>query len=359
MFVLAVAGMAACVTGDADQEEIGNALTDSGAPRDARFPDDAGFSDAKPGTLFDVIDDAPCAPGTTATCKTACGTIGSAACIAGDYGPCKALPGDPCTGLDCTGKGDGLEHTYFRDGDGDGHGDPKSTTQACVAPTGYVTIKDDCDDARGDVHPGAKEVCDRVDNDCNGGIDEGLHVAMFDVSFASVPPCVTSDPASCKAGAHAFCKAKSACFDGGFGPVELGATNGVFVCVSGGSAIGSWAEATAAQPGCSSDSLAGKRVCESAVHRVGANKGYASAVLQTHAPGSWNLLAFPAERAQVFAGVSWGAITGKHAGCTLARVDAYDCNAAVHRYCNDKGFASGYGPVEYNTAELALVCVKP
>ena len=330
VFAIAVAAMAACVTGNVQQEEIGNELTDAG--RDALFPlDDSGLPDVKPGTLFDVVDDAPCTPGSKAACKTTCGTLGSAACVAGDYGPCKALPGDPCTGLDCTGKGDGLEHTYHRDGDGDGHGDPKATIQACDPPAGYLTSKDDCDDGRADVHPGAKEVCDRVDNDCNGSVDEGLHVAIFDVSFASVPPCVTTDPASCKAGAHAFCKGKSACFDGGYGPVELGPSNGAFVCLSGGTATGSWADVNAAQPACSSDSLAGRRVCESAVHRAGANKGYASAILQTHAPGAWNLLALPSERAQVFAGIGWSAITAKHGGCTLVRVDAYDCNAAVHR----------------------------
>ena len=145
VFAIAVAAMAACVTGNVQQEEIGNELTDAG--RDALFPlDDSGLPDVKPGTLFDVVDDAPCTPGSKAACKTTCGTLGSAACVAGDYGPCKALPGDPCTGLDCTGKGDGLEHTYHRDGDGDGHGDPKATIQACDPPAGYLTSKDDCDD---------------------------------------------------------------------------------------------------------------------------------------------------------------------------------------------------------------------
>jgi hypothetical protein len=32
---------------------------------------------------------------------------------------------------------------------------------------------DDCNDARADVHPGAAEICDGYDNNCDGEIDEG------------------------------------------------------------------------------------------------------------------------------------------------------------------------------------------
>jgi hypothetical protein len=42
-------------------------------------------------------------------------------------------------------------------------------------PEGYVTLRDDCDDARAEVHPGLPEVCDGLDNDCQGGIDDGFN----------------------------------------------------------------------------------------------------------------------------------------------------------------------------------------
>lgn len=43
-------------------------------------------------------------------------------------------------------------------------------------PTGTVIYASgrDCDDHRADVHPGAPEVCDGRDNDCDGEVDEGL-----------------------------------------------------------------------------------------------------------------------------------------------------------------------------------------
>ncbi|MBK7403004.1 MAG: hypothetical protein IPJ34_43960 [Myxococcales bacterium] len=141
--------------------------------------------------------------------------------------------------------------------------------------------------------------------------------------------------------------------------MELGVSNGFFVCISGGTALSGFSDVVAAQPGCSSDALAGQRVCESAVHRAGAAKGFASAILQSHAPSSWTYLGLPNDRVQVFAGVSWTEITAKHAGCTITNVDAWDCNAAVHRWCTAKGFPSGYGPIEYNPSErLAVACVK-
>jgi hypothetical protein len=60
---------------------------------------------------------------------------------------------------------------FFLDGDGDGFGDPAVVVEACAAPAGHVVDGSDCDDARADVRPGAAEVCDGIDNDCDGAVD--------------------------------------------------------------------------------------------------------------------------------------------------------------------------------------------
>jgi alpha-tubulin suppressor-like RCC1 family protein len=62
----------------------------------------------------------------------------------------------------------------YADIDLDGYGDPNAATgqEACVAPAGSSVNDDDCDDAHASAHPGAAEVCDGIDNNCAGDIDE-------------------------------------------------------------------------------------------------------------------------------------------------------------------------------------------
>ncbi len=93
-------------------------------------------------------------------------------------------PGAPeiCDGLDndCDSQTDeGVLQTFYADTDLDGFGDPNNTIQACSAPAGYVTDNTDCNDATGAAYPGAPEICDGIDNDCDGQIDEGVQLAFY------------------------------------------------------------------------------------------------------------------------------------------------------------------------------------
>ena len=58
--------------------------------------------------------------------------------------------------------------TWFADVDGDGFGDRLSTSAACSVPSGYVADFTDCDDTDPAIKPGATEVCDYIDNNCDG-----------------------------------------------------------------------------------------------------------------------------------------------------------------------------------------------
>ncbi|MCB9760882.1 MAG: hypothetical protein H6739_13675 [Alphaproteobacteria bacterium] len=64
---------------------------------------------------------------------------------------------------------------WYADVDGDGFGSTERQ-RACEAPEGYVALSTDCDDADPAVNPDATEVCDGVDNDCDGQTDDDASV---------------------------------------------------------------------------------------------------------------------------------------------------------------------------------------
>ena len=61
---------------------------------------------------------------------------------------------------------------WYADDDGDGFGDAGDEWPACEQPVGYVADATDCDDDDAGVNPDADEVCDAVDNDCDGDVDD-------------------------------------------------------------------------------------------------------------------------------------------------------------------------------------------
>lgn len=71
----------------------------------------------------------------------------------------------------------GYGFLWYPDADGDGFGDADSEgVEGSLAATGYVTDNSDCDDSRSNVYPGALEIEDALDNNCNGQVDENIDV---------------------------------------------------------------------------------------------------------------------------------------------------------------------------------------
>lgn len=70
--------------------------------------------------------------------------------------------------------------TYYTDADNDTYGDPASPVISCSgAPVGTVADNTDCNDANAAVYPGAAEVCNNIDDDCNGATDDGLSFTTY------------------------------------------------------------------------------------------------------------------------------------------------------------------------------------
>ncbi|OIQ28484.1 MAG: hypothetical protein BM564_08765, partial [Bacteroidetes bacterium MedPE-SWsnd-G2] len=77
--------------------------------------------------------------------------------------------------LDCYSEQDFLltitcSTLWYLDSDGDGFGDSTNAIQACEGQPGYVSNDSDCDDTKNTVYPSAPELCDGLDNDCDGVI---------------------------------------------------------------------------------------------------------------------------------------------------------------------------------------------
>ena len=106
---------------------------------------------------------------------------------------------ESCDGIDndCDGRideeGSIGEMTFYLDLDGDGYGDNNVWQTACSAPEGYISVGGDCNDQDSNVHPGATEHCNLVDDNCDGQVDEDcVNQVCTDQHIIAFEDCMSS-----------------------------------------------------------------------------------------------------------------------------------------------------------------------
>ncbi|MBK8505891.1 MAG: hypothetical protein IPL46_29085 [Saprospiraceae bacterium] len=64
--------------------------------------------------------------------------------------------------------------TFYQDADSDGYGNLAVSILGCTVSVGFVSNSGDCNDENEAIHPDAEEVCNGVDDNCDGLVDNVL-----------------------------------------------------------------------------------------------------------------------------------------------------------------------------------------
>jgi hypothetical protein len=144
------------------------------------------------------------------------------------------------------------------------------------------------------------EVCNGVDDDCDGVVDEGYRAQIVYTTYTALSThhggctAATRFGPDCNAAIKRFCAARG-CTSSGFGPVENSGDNATVVCTKGEEVMTRYSTLSTFQSGCNGTS-----------ERFGPN-----------------------------------------------------CNAAINRFCMSRGAVGGFGPVENSGDTAYVVCVTP
>ncbi len=147
-------------------------------------------------------------------------------------------------------------------------------------------------------------------------------------------------------------------FATGFGPVEHDATNAQTACVTPVANVLTKSftiHLTPQHSGCTSSNPVSDS-CNAAIHRYCQSIGYVTGF------GPFNVVGDIANIACLntvtLVDATFTDLNAEHSECTSSNPVSDSCNAAINRYCNNRGYGiTGFGPVEHN-ANALVACVN-
>jgi hypothetical protein len=217
--------------------------------------------------------------------------------------------------------------------------------------------------------PPAPETCNRIDDDCNGTADEGFRARAIVGTYTELtqrhPGCTAGGERlgpNCNAAMHRAC-AQQGCTTTGFGPVENSGDTSVYTCVVAAEEVTvPYATLATAHADCDGARQRIGPACNAAIHRYCAGRGHATGFGPAESGADAALVQCLSSAVATPTPTTYSVLATHHAGCdgsTQARRIGSDCNAAIHRYCASRGHTSGFGPLENSGDDALVACVSP
>jgi hypothetical protein len=157
----------------------------------------------------------------------------------------------------------------------------------------------------------------------------------------------------CNAAIHRLCM--DGCSNTGFGFTENSGDWAAVICMKGNDVVATVDQLHNMHDGCRSDNRL-SIYCNSARHRFCTQQGFVSGFGPVeNAANEQTVSCIPFGSIQSF---SYDELRNKHADCRPDQ-PSNPCNAAINRACADRGFISGFGPVELSNNTAFVICVNP